>query len=34
VKLRQVDVVSSRLHNYQYNPVWGFLPDQTWLAKR
>jgi ABC-type transport system substrate-binding protein len=31
VNLRQVDVVSTRLHNYQYNPVWGFLPDQSWL---
>jgi peptide/nickel transport system substrate-binding protein len=32
VNLRQVDLVSSRLHNYQYNPVWGFLVDQSWLG--
>jgi peptide/nickel transport system substrate-binding protein len=32
VSLREVDLVSSRLRNYQYNPVWGFLPDQSWLG--
>jgi YVTN family beta-propeller protein len=32
VNLREVDLVSGRLHNYQYNPVWGFLPDQGWLG--
>ncbi len=31
VNLRAVDLVSSRLRNYQYNPVWGFLADQSWL---
>jgi ABC-type oligopeptide transport system substrate-binding subunit len=31
VNLRQVDLVSARLRNYQYNPVWGFLVDQSWL---
>lgn len=28
---RNVELTSSRLRNYQYNPVWGFLPDQSWL---
>jgi peptide/nickel transport system substrate-binding protein len=28
---RQIDLTSNRLHNYQYNPVWGFLADQSWL---
>jgi YVTN family beta-propeller protein len=28
---RQVDLVSSRLGNYQFNPVWGFLIDQSWV---
>jgi peptide/nickel transport system substrate-binding protein len=28
---RDVDVVSSRLRNYEYNPVWGFLVDQSWI---
>lgn len=32
VNLREVDLVSSRLRNYQYNPVWGFLADQSWLG--
>jgi DNA-binding SARP family transcriptional activator len=32
VNLRQVDLVSSRLRNFQYNPVWGFLVDQSWLG--
>jgi YVTN family beta-propeller protein len=27
----QVDFVSSRLENYQYNPVWGLLLDQVWV---
>jgi len=31
VDLRAVELVSPRLHNYQYNPVWGFLADQVWL---
>jgi hypothetical protein len=28
---REVDVVSRRLRNYEYNPVWGFLVDQSWI---
>ena len=31
VNLRQVDVVSRRVRGYQYNPVWGFLVDQSRL---
>ncbi len=31
VNERQVDLVSKRLRNYEYNPVWGFLADQSWL---
>ena len=31
VNERQVDLVSRRLRNYEYNPVWGFLADQAWL---
>jgi peptide/nickel transport system substrate-binding protein len=31
VDLRSVEFVSARLHDYEYNPVWGFLPDQVWL---
>jgi hypothetical protein len=29
---REVGIVSKRLHNYEYNPVWGFLADQSWLG--
>ena len=29
--LREVDLASRRLGNYQYNPVWGFLADQSWV---
>jgi peptide/nickel transport system substrate-binding protein len=29
--LRDVELVSRRLRNYQYNPNWGFLADQAWL---
>lgn len=32
VNERVVDVVSSRLRNYRYNLVWGFLVDQSWLG--
>ena len=32
VNERYVDFVSSRLHNYEYNSVWGFLADQSWLG--
>ena len=31
VSLRLVDLVSTRLRNYQYNPLWGFIADQVWL---
>jgi hypothetical protein len=31
VNLRQVDLVSKRLGDYQFNPVWGFLVDQSWV---
>jgi YVTN family beta-propeller protein len=33
VNPREVEVVSKRLHNYEYNPVWGFLADQSWLGQ-
>jgi peptide/nickel transport system substrate-binding protein len=32
ITLNEVDFVSSRLHNYVYHPVWGFLADQAWVA--
>jgi peptide/nickel transport system substrate-binding protein len=32
VNEREVDLVSKRLRNYEYNPVWGFLADQSWLG--
>ena len=25
-----VELVSARLRNYQFNPIWGFLADQVW----
>jgi hypothetical protein len=25
-------VISKCLRNYEYNPVWGFLADQSWLG--
>jgi YVTN family beta-propeller protein len=31
VTLRDVELTSRRLGNYQYNPVWGFLADQAWV---
>jgi ABC-type transport system substrate-binding protein len=31
VAAREVELTSDRLHNYEYNPVWGFLADQAWL---
>jgi ABC-type transport system substrate-binding protein/DNA-binding SARP family transcriptional activator len=31
VTFRDIEITSSRLHNYEYNPVWGFLADQAWL---
>jgi len=27
----EVDLVSMRLRNYEFNPVWDFLVDQAWL---
>jgi ABC-type transport system substrate-binding protein/DNA-binding SARP family transcriptional activator len=32
ITLNEVDFVSSRLRNYVYSPVWGFLADQAWVA--
>jgi peptide/nickel transport system substrate-binding protein len=31
VNAREVDLVSKRLGNYEFNPVWGFLADQAWI---
>jgi hypothetical protein len=31
VSVRDVELTSRRLRNYQYNPVWGFLADQSWV---
>jgi DNA-binding SARP family transcriptional activator len=31
VASREVEITSARLHNYEYNPVWGFLADQAWV---
>jgi peptide/nickel transport system substrate-binding protein len=31
VNLQSVDIVSKRLRNYQFNPVWGFIADQAWV---
>jgi YVTN family beta-propeller protein len=31
VTQRDIEITSSRLRNYQYNPVWGLLADQAWL---
>ncbi len=31
VASREVELTSKRLHNYEYNPVWGFLADQAWV---
>ena len=33
VNEREIDLVSKRLRNYEFNPVWGFLADQAWLRK-
>jgi hypothetical protein len=27
----EIDFLSSRVRNYQYNPVWGALIDQFWI---
>ena len=29
VNVREIDLVSPRLRNYVYQPVWGFLPGQA-----
>jgi DNA-binding SARP family transcriptional activator/ABC-type transport system substrate-binding protein len=31
VSLRAPQVVSTRVRNYQYSPVWGFIASQVWL---
>jgi YVTN family beta-propeller protein len=28
---RFIDLVSKRIRNYEFNPVWGFIADQAWL---
>jgi peptide/nickel transport system substrate-binding protein len=33
VSVREVDFVSKRLGNYEFNPVWGFLVDQSWIQQ-
>ena len=27
----EIDLISRRIGNYQYNPVWGALIDQLWV---
>jgi len=29
--LKNADIVSERVGNYQYNPQWGVLIDQLWV---
>jgi YVTN family beta-propeller protein len=31
VTYRDLEITSPRLGNYEFNPVWGFLPDQAWV---
>ena len=31
VNVHGLELVSRRLRNYQYHPVWGFMADQAWL---
>lgn len=31
VNTRAIELVSKRLGNYQYHPVWGFMADQAWV---
>ena len=31
VNQHEVDLVSKRLGNYEFNPVWGYLADQSWV---
>jgi hypothetical protein len=32
MSLRDVELTSRRLRNYQCYPVWGFLADQSWVG--
>ena len=29
--VRDPEILSSRLRNYQYNPIWGSIAGQVWL---
>jgi len=31
VSVRDIELTSDRLRNYEYNPLWGFLADQSWV---
>jgi ABC-type oligopeptide transport system substrate-binding subunit len=31
VRPQEAELVSKRIDNYQFNPVWGFITDQAWL---
>ena len=31
VTYRDLEISSQRVGNYEFNPVWGFLPDQAWV---
>jgi peptide/nickel transport system substrate-binding protein len=31
VRPQEPELVSTRLHNYQFSPIWGFIADQAWL---
>jgi peptide/nickel transport system substrate-binding protein len=31
VNVHEPEIVSARVRNYQFNPIWGFLADQVWL---
>ena len=31
VNLYGVELVSERVRNYHFHPLWGFLADQAWL---
>jgi hypothetical protein len=31
VATKDVDLTSARLRNFEFHPVWGFIPDQAWL---
>ena len=34
VNPRIIDFVSSRVRNYEFHPIWGFMADQVWLNAR